>query len=69
MRQKDVDLLTTIWTAEVEEAQLHDMPGFQMTGGAVLKPLAYSSDPSHPLDLSRLEGLINRARARELEER
>ena len=69
MRQKDVDLLYAIWKAEVEEAELHDMPGFQMAVGAVLKPLAYSSDPNKPLDLSRLQGLIERALARELEER
>ena len=63
MRQKDVDRLAEIWSADIEDADHAELHGYEMAIGALIKPLKYATDPRHPLDLSALVTLTEQCRA------
>lgn len=65
MRQRDVDQLVDIWAKDIGFADPVELPGFEFALGALVKPLAYATDPKHPLDLSALRALIDILRERQ----
>jgi hypothetical protein len=65
MRQRDVDQLVDIWTKDISFADPVELPGFEFAIGALVKPLAYATDPKHPLDLTALRALIEQCKDRQ----